>query len=368
MIPVCEPVLDGNEEQYVLDCLKSNWISSSGRYIPAFEERFSAYCGTRHGIACSSGTAALHLALAALEIGPGDEVMIPDFTLIAAANMVLLRGAVPVLVDVDPDTWGMDPRRIAAGMTPRTRAIMVVHMYGHPCDMDPILDLAKQHGCCVIEDASEAHGAEYKGRKVGGLGDVGCFSFYGNKIVTTGEGGMVVTNREDLARRARLLRNQAFEEPRFVHRQIGFNYRLTNLQAAIGLAQCERIKEKVERKRELARQYHRLLQDAPDLTLPPEASWAKNVYWMYGVLLRDSFGRSRDDVMRLLYERGVETRPFFHPLHRQPALTGRLLPAGPSQFPVSDNLGVRGLYLPSGLNLTTAQIEEVAGKLLACRA
>jgi perosamine synthetase len=253
-------------------------------------------------------------------------------------------------------------------MTPRTRAIMVVHMYGHPCDMDPILDLAKQHGCCVIEDASEAHGAEYKGRKVGGLGDVGCFSFYGNKIVTTGEGGMVVTNREDLARRARLLRNQAFEEPRFVHRQIGFNYRLTNLQAAIGLAQCERIKEKVERKRELARQYHRLLQDAPDLTLPPEASWAKNVYWMYGVLLRDSFGRSRDDVMRLLYERGVETRPFFHPLHRQPALTGRLLPAGPSQFPVSDNLGVRGLYLPSGLNLTTAQIEEVAGKLLACRA
>jgi perosamine synthetase len=365
MIPVCEPVLDGNEERYVLDCLKSNWISSSGRYITEFEERFSSYCGATHGIACSSGTAALHLALKALQIGPGDEVIIPCFTLIVAANTVLMAGATPVLVDVDPDTWCMDPARIEARMTPRTKAIMAVHMYGHPCDMDPILEIAKRRNCFVIEDASEAHGAEYKGRKVGGLGDAGCFSFYGNKIITTGEGGMVVTDREAVAARARLLRNQAFEEPRFVHRDIGFNYRLTNLQAAIGLAQCEKIKEKVERKRALAESYRRLLAGAEELTLPAEAPWARNVYWMYGVLLRDGFGRSRDDVMRMLREQGVETRQFFHPLHRQPALTG-LFEDG--RYPVSEDLAARGLYIPSGMGLTAAQIEEVAGKLLACRA
>jgi len=364
MIPVCEPVLDGNEERYVLDCLRSNWISSSGRYITDFEERFSSYCGVTHGIACSSGTAALHLALKALNIGPGDEVIIPCFTLIVAANTVLMAGATPVLVDVDPDTWCMDPRQVAARLTPRTKAIMAVHMYGHPCDMDPILEMARRHGCFVIEDASEAHGAEYKGRKVGGIGDAGCFGFYGNKIITTGEGGMVVTNREAVAARAHLLRNQAFEEPRFVHRDIGFNYRLTNLQAAIGLAQCEKLKEKVERKRALAESYRRLLAGAAELTLPVEAPWARNVYWMYGVLLRDGFGRSRDETMRMLHERGVETRPFFHPLHRQPALADRFKN---DRYPVSENLATRGLYIPSGLGLTAAQIEEVAGKLLACR-
>jgi perosamine synthetase len=282
-----------------------------------------------------------------------------------------MSGASPVLVDVDPTTWCMDPSQIAARMTPRTRAIMAVHMYGHPCDMDPILNLAKRHRCFVIEDASEAHGAEYKGRKVGSLGDVGCFSFYGNKIITTGEGGMVVTNQDAVAARARLLRNQAFEEPRFVHRRIGFNYRMTNLQAAIGLAQCEKIKEKVERKRALARHYRDLLSGVRELTLPTEAPWAKNVYWMYGVLLRDSFGRSRDDVMRMLREQGVETRPFFHPLHKQPALADHLngqAHGRDSRYPVSDDLAARGLYVPSGMSLTPSQIEEVAGKLLACRA
>jgi perosamine synthetase len=365
MIPVCEPVLDGNEERYVLDCLRSNWISSSGRYLTAFEERFSAYCGVRYGVACSSGTAALHLALKALGIGPDDEVIIPCFTLIVAASTVLLAGAKPVLADVDPETWCLDPRGIEAYLTPRTKAIMAVHLYGHPCDMDPILEIARRHGCAVIEDAAEAHGAEYKGRKVGSLGDVGCFSFFGNKIITTGEGGMVITNRESVAARARLLRNQAFEEPRFVHRELGFNYRLTNLQAAIGLAQCEKIQEKVERKRAIAERYRHLLAHAPEVALPTEAPWAKSVYWMYGVLLRDSFGRSRDEVMRRLYEQGVETRPFFYPLHRQPALDGRFMGR---HYPVSEDLGARGLYLPSGLSLTPTQIEEVADKLLACRA
>ena len=235
-IPVCEPLLDGNERKYVLDCLDTSWISSAGKYIPAFEHAFSRYCGARHGIACSSGTAAIHLALLALEIGPGDEVIVPCFNLIAGVNAVMLTGARPVLVDVDPRTWCLDPALLAEKITSRTKAIMAVHMYGHPCDMDPILDLARRHGLRVIEDGAEAHGAEYKGRRVGGLGDVGCFSFYGNKIITTGEGGMVVTNDEGLAARSALLRNQGFEESRFVHREMGFNYRLTNMQAAIGLA------------------------------------------------------------------------------------------------------------------------------------
>ena len=371
MIPVCEPVLDGNEERYVLDCLRTNWISSAGKYIAAFEERFSSYSGGKYGIACSSGTSAIHLALMALGIGQGDEVIIPCFTLIVSANMVILAGARPVLVDADRNTWCINPEKIEEKITPRTRAIMAVHMYGHPCDMDPIMGLARRHRLFVIEDAAEAHGAEYKGRKVGAIGDAGCFSSYGNKIITTGEGGMIVTNNRELAERARLLRNQAFEEPRFVHRFVGVNYRITNIQAAIGLAQCEKIEEKVERKREIAWWYEGLLKDQPDLVLPYEAAWAKNVYWMYGVLLNDSFGRSKDEVMRLLKEKGVETRSFFHPMHQQPVfLSGKdpRFPDTSGHYPVSEELARRGLYLPSGLSLTKAQIEEVVEKLLECRA
>lgn len=371
MIPVCEPVLDGNEERYVVDCLRTNWISSTGEYIAAFEERFGRYCGAGFGVACSSGTSAIHLALEALGIGPGDEVIIPCFTLIVSANVVMLTGARPVLVDIDPKTGCIDPEKIEEKITPRTRAILVVHMYGHPCDMDPIMQLAKTHGLYVLEDAAEAHGAEYKGGKVGAIGDAGCFSFYGNKVITTGEGGMIVTNSRDVAERARLLRNQAFEEPRFVHRFVGFNYRMTNLQAAIGLAQCEKMEEKVERKREIARLYTERLRGQPDLTLPDEAPWARSVYWMYGVLLGDAFGRSRDEVMRVLKERGVETRAFFYPMHRQPAFLHTRDPRVPDvsgTFPVSDDWSRRGLYLPSGLGLTTHQIDEVVEKLLACRA
>lgn len=369
MIPVCAPELDGNEERYVLDCLRTNWISSAGKYITAFEERFSSYCGAKYGVACSSGTTAIHLALEALGIGPGDEVIIPCFTLIVSANMVILTGAKPVLVDADPKTWCIDPERIGEKITPRTKAIMVVHMYGHPCDMDPIMELARRHGLFVIEDAAEAHGAECKGRKAGAIGDVGCFSFYGNKIITTGEGGMVVTNNPELAERARLLRNQAFEEPRFVHRFIGFNYRMTNIQAALGLAQCEKIEEKVERKREIARLYTELLKDEPGLTLPYEAPWAKNVYWMYGILIGDGFGVSRDELMRKLKDKGVDTRAFFYPMHLQPVYQGDdpRLPDTSGEYPVSSDLAKRGLYLPSGPGLTRSQIEEVVDKVLECR-
>lgn len=370
MIPVYEPLLDGNEESYVLDCLKTNWVSSAGKYIALFEEKFADYCGAEYAVACNSGTAAIHLALAALGIGPGDEVIVPSFTIIACANMVILTGAKPVLVDVDPQTWCIDTKKIEEHITSRTKAIMAVHMYGHPCDMDSILEVAKSYGLFVIEDAAEAHGAEYKGRKTGAIGDVGCFSFYGNKIITTGEGGQVVTNNRQIADQARLLRNQAFEEPRFVHRFLGFNYRMTNIQAAIGLAQCETLDDKIDRKRRIAQLYSDLLGEQPDLTLPCEASWAKNVYWMYGVLLEDSFGRSRDDVMRLLQTKGVETRAFFYPLHKQPVFVDGSHPSYPDvsgSYPVSEDLSARGLYLPSGPGLTTDEVKEVVSKLLECR-
>jgi perosamine synthetase len=369
MIPVCEPVFDGNERKYVQDCLQTNWVSSLGKYITRFEEEFSRYCGARHGIACSNGTVALHLALMALGIGDGDEVIIPDFTLIVSANVVILAGAKPVLVDVDPRTWCINGDQIEANITPRTKAIMAVHMYGHPCDMNRIMAIAQRHKLAVIEDCAQAHGAEVNGRKVGGLGDAGCFSFYGNKILSTGEGGMVLCNDDKLADRMRLVRNQGFEEPRFVHRVMGFNYRLTNMQAAIGLAQTEKVAEKVARKREIAQSYNRMLQGHPALTLPTEEAWAKNVYWMYGVLIGKEFGRTRNEVMNRLREQGVDTRAFFYPMHKQPVYQGsdRRFPETSGSYPVSDDLGNRGLYLPSGLGLTSDQMQEVVEKLLSCR-
>jgi len=370
MIPVWEPVLDGNEERYVRDCLATNWISSLGRYITRFEEAFAGWCGMPHGVACSSGTAALHLSLVALGIGPGDEVIIPDFTLIVSANTVILAGAKPVLVDVDPRTWCLDPGKIEEKITSRTRAIMPVHMYGHPCDMSAIEEIARRHNLAVVEDCAEAHGAEIGDRKVGTFGDAGCFSFYGNKILTTGEGGMVLVRDAALAAKLRLLRDQGFEAPRFVHRVVGFNYRLTNVQAAIGLAQTEKADEKVHRKREIASWYLKLLEVSEDIELPVEAAGAKNVYWMLGVKLGPRFAQGRDAVMDELKAKGVETRAFFCPMHRQPVFQRDEDPRYPDprgEYPVSDDLWRRGLYLPSGLGLTRPQIHETVQKLLECR-
>lgn len=369
MIPVWEPVLDGNEERYVLDCLRTNWISSLGSYIPRFERAFAEWCGVPHGVTCSSGTAALHLSLVALGIGAGDEVLIPDFTLIVSANAVIQAGARPVLVDVDSRTWCIDPGRLEEKITSRTRAIMPVHMYGHPADMPAIREVARRRSLFVVEDCAEAHGAEIAGKKVGVFGDAGCFSFYGNKILTTGEGGMVLTSNAALAAKLRLLRDQAFEDPRFVHREIGFNYRLTNLQAAIGLAQAERASAKVERKREIARWYLELLADCPDVEVPAEADGAKNVYWMFGVKLGDAFGEGRDRVMALLKEKGVETRAFFCPMHLQPVFRGNdpRFPDVGGDYPVSEELWRRGLYLPSGLGLTRETAARVVERLLECR-
>ncbi len=369
MIPVCEPLLNGREKEYVLDCLDTNWISSAGKYITQFEEKFSQYCGVAHGVACSNGTTAIHLALVALGIGPGDEVIIPDFTLIVSANTVILAGARPVLVDVDPETWCINPELIEEKITPRTRAIMAVHMYGHPCDMDSICAIAKRHGLYVIEDCAEAHGAEINGVKVGSFSDAACFSFYGNKILTTGEGGMVVCNDDKLAERLRLLRNQGFREPRFVHDVMGFNYRMTNIQAAIGLAQTEMVEEKVAKKCWIGKTYNELLSGCSEIFLPVERPWAKNVYWMYGVVLRDSFGRTRDETMSMLRQNGVDTRAFFCPMSLQPVFRGKdpRFPDVSGSYPVSMELWNKGFYLPSGLSLTRKEIEEVCEKLLACR-
>jgi perosamine synthetase len=359
MIPVCEPLLGGKELEYVTECLKTNWISSAGRYIAEFEKGFATYCGVKHGIATTSGTTALHLALAALGIGKGDEVIIPTFTMAACAFSVIYTGAKPVLVDSEPETWNMDVAQIERKITNRTKAIMPVHIYGHPCEMDQIMDIARKHRLCVVEDAAEAHGATYKSKMAGGIGDVGCFSFYANKIITTGEGGMIVTSDEKVADRARRFKDQAFSrERRFLHTDIGFNYRMTNIQAAIGLAQLENIDRFVEMRRRNAQLYNRLLKGVAGVTLPVERKWAKNVYWMYSIVIEDEFGMSRDDLMAFLRQKGVDTRTFFIPMHVQPAFKNMGLFAG-ERYPVSEMLAERGLYLPSGSGLTEEQIDTV---------
>ncbi|MGH7265884.1 MAG: DegT/DnrJ/EryC1/StrS family aminotransferase [Candidatus Rokuibacteriota bacterium] len=365
IIPVSDPRLDGNELRYVTQCIQSNWISSAGRFVREFEETFAAAVGCRYGIACSNGTTSLHLALATLGVGPGDEVITPTFTMIATANAVRYTGAMPVLVDSERETWNLDVTRLAAAVTPRTRGILLIHTYGHPADMDPILDLAERRGLWILEDAAEAHGARYKGRFVGGLGRAGSFSFYANKIITTGEGGMVTSNDPELARVARRLRDHAFSDERhFWHKYLGFNYRMTNLQAAVGVAQTERLEEFVEIRRVNAARYTRLLSKIPGLTLPVERPWARNVYWMYGVVVEDAFGISRDELRQRLARRGIETRTFFIPIHLQPIYYA--LYEG-QRYPVAEELCRRGLYLPSGATLTEAEITYICEMVRDCR-
>ncbi len=358
IIPVCEPTLTGNELRYVSECVQTNWISSAGRFIREFEHAFADACGTRFGVACANGTVALHLALATLGLEPDDEVIIPAFTMIATANAVTYCRARPVLVDSEPHTWNLDLDQVADRITSRTRAIMPVHTYGHPVDMDALRAVAERHGLFVIEDAAEAHGARYKGRPVGGLGDAACFSFYGNKIITTGEGGMVTTNNEQIARLAWNLRDHAFSHERhFWHKYIGYNYRMTNLQAAVGLAQTEQLSRFVEMRRANAALYNRLLASIPGITTPPEAAWATNVYWMYGILVDEkAYGMNRDQLRAALAANGIETRTFFIPMHCQPVYFGAFRG---QRFPYAEDLCRRGFYLPSASSLTRAEIERV---------
>jgi perosamine synthetase len=359
VIPVCEPYLAGNELEYVADCIKSNWISSLGKYIGEFEQRFAQYCGSKYGVSTTSGTTALHLALVSLGIGKGDEVIVPAFTMVAPVFAITYTGAKPVLVDSELETWNMDVTQIERKITPNTKVILPVHIYGHPCDMDQVIEIARKYNLYVIEDAAEAHGAEYKGKRVGGMGDVGIFSFYANKIITTGEGGMMVTNREEVAEKARRLKDQAYSPgKRFLHTDIGFNYRMTNIQAAIGLAQLERIDELVERRRKNARLYNELLKGIEGISLPPQKVWAKNIYWMYCILIGDELGMSRDELQRELKKNGVDTRAFFIPMHQQPAFRNLGLFEEES-YPMSEELSRRGMYLPSGSGLKREEIEQV---------
>jgi perosamine synthetase len=360
-IPVAAPALVGREREYVLDCLDSTWISSSGRYLERFESAFAEFCGVDHAVSCCNGTVAVHLALLAQGIGPGDEVIVPTLTYVASANPVVYCGARPVFVDVEPRTWNIDPERIADAITPRTRGIVVVHLYGHPCDMDPILALAERHGLWVIEDAAEAHGATYRGRVAGSMGALATFSFYGNKIITSGEGGMVVCSDAGLAQKVRQLHGQG-QDParRYWFPMVGFNYRMTNIEAAIGLAQLERIDWHTSRRREIAGWYREELAGEDGLELSPEEPWAQSAFWiMCAVLDEERFG-PRDEAMRALDEAGIETRPFFYPLHTLPMY--REGSAG-EEFPVAEDLARRGLNLPSSAMLTRAEVSRVCAAL-----
>lgn len=356
-VPVNEPVITAKAKEYVLDALDTGWISSAGSYIERFENAFAEFIGVRHAVAVSSGTAALHVSLVALNIKKGDEVILPNFTMVACVDAILYTGATPVFVDVDPETFCMDPAQVAAHITKRTKAIMPVHIYGHACDMDSLL----QHGIPVIEDAAEVHGGTYKGKKCGSLGAVSCFSFYGNKILTTGEGGAVLTNDDALAARVRSLKDLAHDPARrFWHKEIGFNYRMTNMQAAVGLGQLESIADFLAHKEWMASQYNSRLVDVQGLRLPITKPYAGNVYWMYAILVENSFPLSRDELRAALKEKGIDTRDFFYPLASMP-LTDDF--RRKESFPVSEDIAQRGFYLPSGLALTEEQISYVCSTL-----
>jgi perosamine synthetase len=361
MIPVNEPLLNGNEKKYLAECIDTGWISSEGPFVQRFEERMAAVVGRRHGVAVCNGTVALEAAVAALELQPGDEVIMPAFTIISCAAALVRRGCVPVLVDSDPVTWNMAVAQIEARVTKRTKAIMVVHIYGLPVDMDPVLQLADQYGLKIIEDAAETHGQTYKGRPCGSFGDLSAFSFYPNKHVTTGEGGMVVTDDDRLAERCRSLRNLCFQpKKRFVHEELGYNFRMTNLQAALGVAQLERLEESVGRKRAMGRRYTELLSGVEGLELmPPKMPYAENIYWVYGMVLKDEVPFDAAEAMRRLGQQGIGTRPFFWPMHEQPVFRRMGLFEG-ERYPVAERLARRGFYIPSGMALTDGQIEEVA--------
>jgi perosamine synthetase len=363
-IPVFKPVMGTKEVENVVEAVSSGDISGTfGRFIGEFEAGFAAYCHAEHGVATSSGTTALQLALRAYGVGRGDQVILPTFTNIATCLAVVYEGATPIVVDSERRTWNMDVEQVERVITPQTKAIMPVHIYGHPVDMDPLMALADQHEFFVIEDAAEAHGAEYKGKRVGALKDGGCFSFYANKVITTGEGGMFLTNDSGIAERARTLRDLGFlKEQRFLHRDLGFNFRMSNVAAAIGVGQLSQIDTILESKIKVAARYSALLGEVEGITLPVEEPWAKNVYWMYSILVEDSFGVDRNELMSQLQAAGIQTRTFFIGMHAQPAFHDIGLFIG-QECPVADEIASKGLYLPSAMDLTEEEIEYVCDSI-----
>lgn len=356
-IPVSCPALIGREKEYVMDCLDSNWISSNGKYIGLFETKFAEYLGVKHAMACCNGTVALHLSLLGLGIGPGDEVIVPTLTYVATANAVKYTGATPVFVDCQTDTWNIDPEKIEPLITSRTKTIIPVPLYGHPCDMDYIMAIAKKHGLFVVEDAAEALGARYKDRLCGSIADISTFSFYGNKTITTGEGGMVVTNDDNLAAKVRLLKGQGMDpNRRYWFPVIGYNYRMTNIEAAIGLAQMENIGNFLNKRRLIAKWYNENLKGICGITLTVEKEYAEHSYWMYSVLIEADFGISRDKTMKMLADHGVETRPFFYPMHVMPVYEDN----SSANLRTAEAIASKGLNLPTFYELAEDDVEFIA--------
>ena len=363
-IPVNQPLLDGNEKKYLIECIETGWISSEGSFVKQLEEQFARRVGRKYGIAVSNGSVALDAAVVALKIGTGDEVILPTFTIISCAAAIVRAGATPVVVDCDPKTWNIDINQVEAKITDRTKAIMVVHIYGLPVDMEPILTLANQYGLTIIEDAAEVHGQTYKGHPCGSFGDISTFSFYPNKHITTGEGGMLVTDDEQLADRCRSLRNLCFQpQKRFVHEELGWNFRMSNVQAAIGVAQLERLDSFVTRKRQMGNRYSELLAEIPGIELPlSKTDYADNLYWVYGLVLQDQVPCTAEEVMRRLAEQKIGTRPFFWCMHEQPVFR-RMNLFEYESCPVAERIARRGFYIPSGLALTDEQMQRVANAL-----
>lgn len=365
MIEVFDPIIGDEEIEAVVAALRRGEISGSfGEAIPRFEQEFAGFCGCKFGVTVSSGTTALHLAVAAAEIGAGDEILISASTNIATALAVVHNQATPVPVDSEAITWNLDLDLIEDLITEKTKAIIPVHLYGHPVDMDRLMDIARRHNLLVIEDCAESHGATCRGRMTGSFGDMACFSFYANKVITTGEGGMVTTNDEQLAERLRLLRNLAFTKPRFRHEELGFNFRMTGYQAAMGVAQLAKIDHILSEKRRVAHTYNEFLRDVEGLQLPHEAEWARNVYWMYAVVVQPEFGMSRDELMAVLRAANIDSRTFFCPMNQQPCLQSlpnfREVPC-----PVADGLWENGLYLPSTYSLSEQVIKQIADVVIS---
>ncbi len=366
MIPVNEPLFQEREKALLCECIDTGWVSSEGKFVSIFEEKVAEFTGTSYGVAVCNGSVALELAVAVLGLKPGDEVILPSFTIISCVHAILRNGLKPVLVDVEGETWNMDINQVEQKITQRTRAIMPVHMYGHPVDMDPLIRLAETYGLYIIEDAAEAQGALYKDKKCGSIGHLGVFSFYANKIVTTGEGGMVITSSEFLNDRLRKMRDLSFEpSQRFYHIDPGFNYRFSNLQAAVGVAQMERIDTLVDRKKQQGEQYRKKLMHMNGITLQVIKEWAEPVYWVNGIVLENEIPFDANQLAQQLKEKGIQTRPFFWPMHEQPLFNKMGLFKNES-YPVSERLARRGLYLPSGVALSDEQIDIVCQQLNEC--
>ena len=359
--PIMQPLLNGNELAYISDCINTGWISSQGAYVKRFEKEFAEYCGAQYAVAVSNGTVALHLALAALDIKAGDEVIVPDLTFAASINAIIYTGATPVIVDVDKSTWTISVTDIEKNITPRTKAIMPVHLYGHASHMDEIMAIAKKHNLLIVEDAAEAIGGKYKNKHVGVFGDAATFSFFGNKTITTGEGGMVFFKDKAAYDKAVILRDHGMsKEKKYWHDYVGFNYRMTNLQAAIGCAQLERIDEFVSAKRKLADFYNRILGDLGCFVLPPQEPWAINGYWLYTVLLKKDAGISREALMEKMLKNGVETRPAFYPLHVMPPYKDY---PTKSTFENADYISAQGISFPSSVNITQSELDNLESSI-----